>query len=156
MVLLRMFFDFKVEVLEGFEAWFLQSFCTSKCFWIFFDAASALDVLVCRNFLERLLFIEVWGWVSDMWRSLIGNMCHNLIREALRLFLQDTWHLLIGRNVLIFKVTHVSTRLDYLCHCLHTSNYLRHCLHAPMYDWHFACFLCFYFMALGEFLLVFG
>ena len=156
MVLLRMFFDFEVEVLEGFEAWFLQSFCTFECFWIFFDAASALDVLVCRNALGRLLFIGVCGWVSDTWWSLISDMWHSLIRGALRLFLQDTWHLLIGRYVLIFKVTHVSTRLDYLCHCLHTSNYLRHCLHAPMYDWHFACFLCFYFMALGEFLLVFG
>ena len=24
-----------------------------------------------------LLFIGVWGWVSNMWRSLIGDTCHN-------------------------------------------------------------------------------
>ena len=30
MILLRMFFYFGVEVLEGFEAWFLQSFFTSE------------------------------------------------------------------------------------------------------------------------------
>ena len=154
MVLLRMFFDFKVEVLEGFKDWFLQSFCTSKCFWIFFDAASALDVLVCRNFLERLLFIRVWGWVSDMWRSLIGDMCHSLIREALRLFLQDTWHLLIGRNVLIFKVTHVSTWLDCICHCLHTPSCLCHCLHALMCDWFLHSFYVFISTTLDKFLLV--
>ena len=49
MVLLRMFVSFEVdvlEVLEGFEAWFLQSFCTSECFWISSDAACALDGLV--------------------------------------------------------------------------------------------------------------
>ena len=133
MVLLRMFFDFEVEVLEGFEAWFLQSFCTFECFWIFFDAASALDVLVCRNALGRLLFIGVCGWVSDTWWSLISDMWHSLIRGALRLFLQDTWHLLIGRYVLIFKVTHVSTRLDCLCHYLH----------APMCDWFSHAFYAF-------------
>ena len=32
------------------------------------------------NALGRLLFIGVWGWVSDTWRSLIGDTCHNLIR----------------------------------------------------------------------------
>ena len=26
-----------------------------------------------------LLFIGVWGWVSDTWRSLIGDTCHSLI-----------------------------------------------------------------------------
>ena len=31
------------------------------------------------NALGRLLFIGVWGWVSDTWRSLIGDTCHNLI-----------------------------------------------------------------------------
>ena len=49
MILLQMYFDFKVEVLEileGFEAWFLQSFCTSECFLIFSDAACTLDGLV--------------------------------------------------------------------------------------------------------------
>ena len=27
----------------------------------------------------RLLFIGVWGWVSDTWRSPIGDTCHSLI-----------------------------------------------------------------------------
>ena len=28
---------------------------------------------------RRLLFIGVWGWVSDTWRSPICDTCHNLI-----------------------------------------------------------------------------
>ena len=44
----------------------MQSFCTSE---------SSLFV----NALGMLLFIGVWGWVSDTWRSLIGDTCHNLI-----------------------------------------------------------------------------
>ena len=35
--------------------------------------------LSLSNALGRLLFIGVWEWVSDMWRSLIGNTCHSLI-----------------------------------------------------------------------------
>ena len=31
------------------------------------------------NVLGRLLFIGVWKWVSDTWRSLIGDTCHSLI-----------------------------------------------------------------------------
>ena len=31
------------------------------------------------NALGRLLFIGVWGWVNDAWRSSIGDTCHNLI-----------------------------------------------------------------------------
>ena len=92
------------------------------------------DVLVCPNALEGFCAIGVWGWVSDMWRSLIGDMCHSLIGGGLILFLQDMWHLLNGRNVLIFKVTHVSTRLDCLCHYLHATGGLRHYLHMLMYD----------------------
>ena len=45
----------------------MQSFCTFE---------SSLYPL---NALERLLFIGVWGWMSDTWRSLIGDTCHNLI-----------------------------------------------------------------------------
>ena len=44
----------------------MQSFCISE---------SSLFV----NALGMLLFIGVWGWVSDTWRSLIGDTCHNLI-----------------------------------------------------------------------------
>ena len=31
------------------------------------------------NALGMLLFIGVWGWVSDTWRSLIGDTCQSLI-----------------------------------------------------------------------------
>ena len=78
--------------------------------------------------------------MSDTWWSLIGDMCHSLIGGALRLFHHDTWHLLIGQNVLIFKVTHVSTRLDYLCHCLH----------APMCDRFSHAFYAFISTTLGK------
>ena len=67
MISLRMFFVFEVEVLEvlgGFKAWFQQSFWTSQS---------------SSNALGRLLFIGVWGWVSDTWRSPIGDTCHSLI-----------------------------------------------------------------------------
>ena len=144
MVQLRMFFDFEVEVLEifeGFKAWFLQSLCTLKCFWIFSDAACTLDIFVCRNALGKLLFIRVWGWMSDMWQSLIRDMCHSMIGWALRHFLQEMWHLLIGRNDLIFKVTHVSTQLDCLRHCLHTPSCLDHHLHALMCNWFLHAFM---------------
>ena len=44
----------------------MQSFCTSE---------SSLSL----NALGRLLFIGVWGWVNDTWRSSIGDTCHNMI-----------------------------------------------------------------------------
>ena len=44
----------------------MQSFYTSESF-------------VPLNVLGRLLFIVVWGWVSNTWRSLIGDTCHSLI-----------------------------------------------------------------------------
>ena len=44
----------------------MQSFCTSE---------SSLSL----NALGRLLFIGVWGWVNDTWRSPIGDTCHSLI-----------------------------------------------------------------------------
>ena len=37
------------------------------------------SILSSSNALGRLLFIGVWGWVSDTWRSLIGDTCHSLI-----------------------------------------------------------------------------
>ena len=48
----------------------MQSFFTSES-WSF-ESWSFLNVL------ERLLFIGVWRWVSNTWRSLIGDTCHNL------------------------------------------------------------------------------
>ena len=38
-----------------------------------------LDPSSLSNALGRLLFIGVWEWVSNTWRSLIGDTCHNLI-----------------------------------------------------------------------------
>ena len=38
-----------------------------------------LNPLCPLNALGMLLFIGVWGWVSDTWRSLIGDTCHSLI-----------------------------------------------------------------------------
>ena len=38
---------------------------------------------VLLNALGRLLFIGVLGWVSDTWRSLIGDTCHNLISSLM-------------------------------------------------------------------------
>ena len=32
-----------------------------------------------------LLFIGVWGWVSNTWRSLIGDTCHSLIGPPMSL-----------------------------------------------------------------------
>ena len=90
-----------------------------RCLGVFQDLSQDVLVSWSVNALGRLLLIGVWGWMSNTWQNLIGDMCHSLIGGALRLFLQDTWHLLIGRNVLIFKVTHVNTQLDYLCHRLH-------------------------------------
>ena len=76
---LRMFFVFEVEVLKvprGFKAWFQQSFWTSELK----ISSRCLGFLVSFwNALRRLLFIGVWGWVSDTWWSLIGDTCHSLI-----------------------------------------------------------------------------
>ena len=51
MILLRVFFDFDVEVLEGFEVWFLQSFCTSESlvpFQPFFSFSPSLPNLFLK------------------------------------------------------------------------------------------------------------
>ena len=150
MISLQIFFVFEVEVLKvlgGFKAWFQQSFCTSESWCLPRCVGFLVCVCVCWNALGRLLFMRVWGWISDTWWSFIGDMCHSLVGEVLRLFLQGTWHFLISRNVLIFKVTHVSTRLDLLHHRLHMSGCLCHCLHVSMCDFFFffACILCPYF-----------
>ena len=81
--------------------------------------------------------------------KLVDDTCHSLIGGALRLFLQDTWHLLIGRNALIFKVTHVSTQLDCLCYCLHASGCLCNHLHTLMCDWFLHAFYAPISMTLG-------
>ena len=77
-----MFFVFEVEVLGGFKAWFQYSFWTFE-YW----SPPAL-LRIPLNTLGKLLFIAVWGWVSDTWRSLIGDTWQSLIG--------DTCHSLIG------------------------------------------------------------
>ena len=44
-----------------------------------------LNPLSPSSALGRLLFIGVWGWVSDTWRSLIGDTCHSLIGPPMSL-----------------------------------------------------------------------
>ena len=44
-----------------------------------YRAFALLNLGVPLNALGRLLFIGVWGWVTDTWRSLIGDTCHSLI-----------------------------------------------------------------------------
>ena len=44
-----------------------------------FCRAFVLLNLLSLNALGRLLFIGVWGWLSDTWRSPIGDTCHSLI-----------------------------------------------------------------------------
>lgn len=65
--------------------WFLFE-CSSYSKLKFLEAsklgsnrASGILNLLSSNALGRLLFIGVWGWVSDTWRSLIGDTCHHLI-----------------------------------------------------------------------------
>ena len=98
MIPLRMFFVFEVEVLEvlgGFKAWFQQSFWTSQ--------SSPFP-----NALGRLLFIGVWGWVSDTWRSLIGDTCHNLIGPLMPLLTctGSYMSLLTCARLLVSSLTH--------------------------------------------------
>ena len=44
-----------------------------------------LNPLFLSNALGRLLFIGVWEWVSDTWRSPIGDTCHSLIGPPMSL-----------------------------------------------------------------------
>ena len=110
MILFRVFFDFRVEVLEGFKAWFLQSFCTSES-------------LHPSNVLGRLLFIRVLRWVSDTWQSLIGDTCHSLIGPPMSS--------LTRARPLVSSLT----RARLLCHRLHTLRCLCHRLHVLRCDW---------------------
>ena len=53
-------------------------FSSSLASALFSSSSGSLQDLL-SNALGRLLFIGVWGWVSDTWQSLIGDTCHNLI-----------------------------------------------------------------------------
>ena len=60
----------------------MQRFCTSESFG---PLPALLQLQPPRNALGRLLFIGVWGWVSDTWQSLIGDTCHSLIGPPMSL-----------------------------------------------------------------------
>ena len=130
-----------------FQDVFVSSKISSKMFWF---------VFVCRNALGRLLFIRVWGWVSDMWWSLIDDMCHSLIGGVLRLFLQDTWYQLIGQ-MYWFSRRHMLA-IDWIAHVI---AYTRWCVaYVITYTcrcviWFLHAFYVFISMTLGKFLLVF-
>ena len=53
-------------------------FSSSLASALFSSSSGSLQDLL-SNALGRLLFIGVWGWVSDTWQSLIGDTCHSLI-----------------------------------------------------------------------------
>ena len=48
-----------------------------------------LNPLFSPNALGRLLFIEVWGWVSNTWQSPIGDTCHSLIGPPMSSLTRD-------------------------------------------------------------------
>ena len=57
---------------------------TPESFYISKSSLMLLEVWMSwcvenRNALGRLLFIGVWGWVSDMWWNLIGDTFHSII-----------------------------------------------------------------------------
>ena len=66
--------DFASSVLRFRGLKFLKALRLDSC-----RAFVLLNPLSPLNALGMLLFIGVWGWVSDTWRSLIGDTCHNLI-----------------------------------------------------------------------------
>ena len=95
MISLWMFFVFAVEVLGGFRAWFQQSFWTSEL-KISSRCLCCLGLSIPKissNALGRLLFIGVWGWVSDTWRSLISDTCHSLIGLLMSSFTRAGLHM---------------------------------------------------------------
>ena len=61
-----------LKFLKALRLDFCRAFCISESF--------------LSNALGRLLFIGVWGWVSDTWRSLIGDTCHSLIGPPMSSF----------------------------------------------------------------------
>ena len=116
MILLWMFLAFKVEVLEivgSFRVWFQQSFNTSESSLMLL--ACALDGLIplrslgplLWNALGRLLFIGFWGWVSNMWRSLIGDICHSLTGPLMSS--------LTRAGLLMLSLTHADMWLVFTC-----------------------------------------
>ena len=66
-----------------------------------------LNPLFSPNALGRLLFIGVWGWVSDTWRSLIGDTCHSLIGPPMSLLTRarPPVSLLICTGLLVSSLT---------------------------------------------------
>ena len=63
-----------IELLEFLISIFSNSLASAL---LSSSSRSLQDLL--SNALGRLLFIGVWGWVSNTWQSLIGYTCHSLI-----------------------------------------------------------------------------
>ena len=103
----------KAKVLGGFEVPAKLMY-----YWILLNLLNAFRLEKCLR--KASIYKSMWK-LSDMRLNLIGDTCHDMSGGTLILFLQDTWHHLIGQNVLIFKMTRVNTRLDCLCHCQHMS-----------------------------------
>ena len=80
-----------------------------------FSSGSLQDLL--SNALGRLLFIGVWGWVSDTWRSLIGDTCHNLIGPLMSSLTCAglLMSLLTRARLLVSSLTHMLMR-DWFLH----------------------------------------
>ena len=75
-----------------------------------------LNPLSPSNALGRLLFIGVWGWVSDTWRSLIGDTCHSLIGPPMSLLTRARPPVssLTRTRLLVSSLTRVLIR-DWFC-----------------------------------------
>ena len=75
-------------------------------------------ILVPSNALGRPLFIGVWGWVSNTWWSLIGDICHSLIGPPMssltraRLLVSSFTH----AGLLVSLLTHADVWLVFAWH----------------------------------------
>ena len=70
------------------------------------------------NVLGRLLFIGVWGWVSDMWQSLIGDTCHSLIGSLMSSLTRAGLHIssLTRVGLLVSSLTRADVWLVFAWH----------------------------------------
>ena len=131
MILLWVFFDFGVEVLEGFEAWFLQSFCTSES-WSLFKCLRNASICRSLGVGERHVAESDWWHMSQpdwstyviaytcwtacviaymRWTAcVIAYTCWTACviaytRWCVIGFLHDTWQISIGFWVVIAKLS---------------------------------------------------
>ena len=105
MILLRVFFNFVIEVLEGFEAWFLQSFCTS--------GSSGSSKCLRKASIYRSLGVGEQHVAKSYW-------CH---------MSQPDWFTYVIAYMCWIAYVIAYTREDCLCHHLHVRGCLCHLLH---------------------------